>query len=322
MMTTTIMLKARASALPAIAAALALSSTIGLAQEVSPQPPPATTATTPTTTATPATTVDAPPVTTDSSATVAAPDSSTTTTTRRAVTHTTHVAAARPAPAPRRTVATRTTTHAAAPVQTPSAAAPTPAAPAPAASTSHVAPVVDLNAKSAATSTTATAAPTHKTNVTPLVLGAGALALLVIGGGVYALTRRRHEEEEWVDEPAMEHEPVETAEAAAVEPAIHHEEPAMIAPSAFAWGSSEPKPPEQNTGRDADDDRLPGESWIERAYRGPSPGNPSVSLKNRLRRAAFFDKRERDVAAGVAQPVDMDAGLPDGMVEEQEREIA
>ena len=144
----------------------------------------------------------------------------------------------------------------------------------------------------------------------------------MIGGGVYALTRRRHEEEEWVDEPAMEHEPVETAEAAAVEPAIHHEEPAMIAPSAFAWGSSEAKLSEQNTGRDSDDDRLPGESWVERAYRGPSAGNPSVSLKNRLRRAAFFDKRERDVAAGVAEPVDMDAGLPDAMADEQERELA
>jgi hypothetical protein len=47
-----------------------------------------------------------------------------------------------------------------------------------------------------------------------------------------------------------------------------------------------------------------------------------VSLKNRLRRAAFFDKRERDVAAGVAEPVEMDAGLPDAMADEQERQLA
>ena len=50
--------------------------------------------------------------------------------------------------------------------------------------------------------------------------------------------------------------------------------------------------------------------------------NPSVSLKVRLRRAAFFDKRERDVAAGTAEPVEPDAGLPETMVEEQERELA
>jgi hypothetical protein len=47
-----------------------------------------------------------------------------------------------------------------------------------------------------------------------------------------------------------------------------------------------------------------------------------VSLKARLKRAAFFDKRERDVAAGLAEPVDADAGLPEAMTEEQERELA
>ena len=71
-----------------------------------------------------------------------------------------------------------------------------------------------------------------------------------------------------------------------------------------------------------EDDRRPGETWVERAYRGPTADNPSVSLRTRLKRAAFFDKRERDVAAGIAKPVEMDAGLPDAMIEEQERELA
>ena len=94
----------------------------------------------------------------------------------------------------------------------------------------------------------------------------------------------------------------------------------MVAPSAFAWG---PRPDAtEQAERDSDDDRLPGESWVERAYRGPSANNPSVSLKNRLRRAAFFDKRERDVAAGIAHPVDPDAGLPDAMVDQDEHELA
>lgn len=101
---------------------------------------------------------------------------------------------------------------------------------------------------------------------------------------------------------------------------IHEEQPAIVAPeaSAFAWGNSAPAREAEDDGSD----RRPGETWVERAYRGPSPANPSVSLKNRLRRAAFFDKRERDVAAGKAEPVETDAGLPDAMVEEQERELA
>lgn len=58
------------------------------------------------------------------------------------------------------------------------------------------------------------------------------------------------------------------------------------------------------------------ESHVDRAMRGPTPDNPSLSLKTRLKRAAFFDKREREVAAGEAQPVDPDAGLPEAGVEE------
>ena len=113
------------------------------------------------------------------------------------------------------------------------------------------------------------------------------------------------------------------APEAAAEPAheavVHHEQPAVVAPSAFAWGQQQPAAEQRDA--DAEDDRLPGETWVERAYRGPSPGNPSVSLKARLRRAAFFDKRERDVAAGVAEPVDMDAGLPEA-AQDQDRELA
>jgi hypothetical protein len=58
------------------------------------------------------------------------------------------------------------------------------------------------------------------------------------------------------------------------------------------------------------------ESHVDRATRGPTPHNPSLSLKKRLKRAAFFDQRDRQVAAGEAEPVDADAGLPERMVEE------
>jgi hypothetical protein len=58
------------------------------------------------------------------------------------------------------------------------------------------------------------------------------------------------------------------------------------------------------------------ESHVDRAMRGPTPDNPSLSLKTRLKRAAFFDKRDREVAAGKADPVDPEAGLPEAGVEE------
>jgi len=65
-------------------------------------------------------------------------------------------------------------------------------------------------------------------------------------------------------------------------------------------------------------DEAPGsdESHMDRAMRGPTPDNPSLSLKTRLKRAAFFDKREREVAAGEAEPVDAEAGLPEAGVQE------
>jgi hypothetical protein len=60
------------------------------------------------------------------------------------------------------------------------------------------------------------------------------------------------------------------------------------------------------------------ESHVDRARRGPTPDNPSLSLKKRLKRAAFFDQRDREAAAGKAVPVDPDAGLPEQMVEDIE----
>ena len=60
------------------------------------------------------------------------------------------------------------------------------------------------------------------------------------------------------------------------------------------------------------------ESHVDRAMLGPTPDNPSLSLKKRLKRAAFFDQRDREVAAGKAVPVDEDAGLPEQMVEDIE----
>ena len=314
------------SALPAIVAALALSSTPLLAQATQPvttQPAPAVTQ------QAPPPIVDATPVTPDTSAapatdTTVAPETTTTTTTRRT---------ARPArtAAPKATTTstvtrTQVTRHAAAPAApaVPSANTAPNSTAAPAANSgSAVAPVVDLTAKPANQPPPKSRSSTLGDETLPIA--GGALALLALGAAAFAVSRRRRRDEawhgDWEDEAAMEPEMTAAAEAEPRhDPIIHDEQPAIAEPSAFAWGATAPT--QAQADRDSDDDRLPGETWVQRAYRGPSANNPSVSLKARLRRAAFFDKRERDVAAGIAEPVDPDAGLPETMTEEQEREHA
>jgi hypothetical protein len=317
---TTTKLYAPTRALPAIAAALALSSTPVFAQEAQP------TTTAPATTAQP--TPDTPPPATDTTTTAPATDTSTpttTTTTKQTVKRTVRASAAKPAPVAARTVTRTVARRAAVPAAPATAAAtpaPTPTAAAPPAPQTAVAPVVPLNAKPAP----AKAQPSKSIdNNTLEIAGGGLLALLALGGTAAALIgrRRSRREKELADEQVMAYEPFETAAAPEHAPVVHDEEPAAAA-SAFAWGNqAQADDPGHSNDRTADgDDRRPGESWVERAYRGPSANNPSVSLRTRLKRAAFFDKREREAAAGTAEPVDASAGLPDAMVEEQEREMA
>jgi hypothetical protein len=218
------------------------------------------------------------------------------------------------------------TKRATVPVATATAAAtPKPAAPAaaPPAAQPGVAPVVHLSAKPAPAKTAASASqPIDKHTLA--IAGGGLLALLALVGIASVLIgrRRSRREKELADAQVLAYEPFETAAAPEHAAAVHHEEPATA--SAFAWGNqAQTDAPARADERTADgDDRRPGESWVERAYRGPSTNNPSVSLRTRLKRAAFFDKREREAAAGTAEPVDATAGLPDAMIEEQEREMA
>jgi hypothetical protein len=138
------------------------------------------------------------------------------------------------------------------------------------------------------------------------------LALIALGGITTAVgRRRRRREQELADAQTLAFEPFETAAASQPEAAAV-DSPAAAEPSAFAWGNqAQPEPAAEQ------DDRRPGETWVERARRGPTPNNPSVSLRHRLSRAAAFDRREREVAAGQAQPFDASAGLPQAMAEEQ-----
>jgi len=157
-------------------------------------------------------------------------------------------------------------------------------------------------------------------NDTGLELGGAAIAILALGGAAFAVARRRRHENEgqWYGEeaPGEEYaEPVAATEAEPLENPLAKEQPAIIAPAAFAWGNPQRAEPKEVV--DDGSDRRPGESWVERAYRGQSAANPSASLRARLKRAAFFDKREREVAAGKAEPVETGAGLPDVLAEER-----
>lgn len=154
-------------------------------------------------------------------------------------------------------------------------------------------------------------------------IGGGALALLALGGAALAVRsrkRRREEEEAWSYDSVEPEVELTTNEPMTLTNEIgnSHEAATDPQPSAFAWDKERPCDQPVDDGSD----RCPGESWVERAHRGPSPANPSASLKTRLSRAAFFDKRERDVAAGKAEPVDPEAGLPEAMVEDREVETA
>ena len=287
----------RTSALPAIAAALALSSTPVLAQEVQPVP------TDPAPAAQPAPTAptDATPSTTDTS-TAAEPDTATADSATSAHAATAkpvvHRTAAKAMPTVARTAARKVTASKVASAA-PAVAKPAPAAaPATTASTStRPAPIVDLSAKPAATPAVAPKPAHHKRDAT-LPIAGGALAFLAIGGAAAAITRRRHDDEEELvnDEPMASAEP-----PVAIEPVVHEEQPTIVAPAAFAWEGAE-------QARD-------GETYVERAQRGPTPENPSLSLKKRLKRAAALDKRESDVAAGKAEPMDPMAGLPEAMAD-------
>jgi hypothetical protein len=147
-----------------------------------------------------------------------------------------------------------------------------------------------------------------------IMLGGGALALLALGGGTVAFARRRRDEDDEFVEEAATDEPMTEPGPAPRHDLVYDEQPAIVAPSAFAWGNTRPA--------ESTIDRRNNETWVERAYRGPTPDNPSLSLRKRLKRANFFDARERRVATGQAEPIDADAGLPESVVSERELELA
>jgi len=291
-------------AMTAIAAVLALSSTALLAQ-VAPEPAqPVSLAP-----AAPVTQAPAAPATGSASATPIVSEPS-------AVVSDPLASSVEPAATPTR-FSKSTTTHRTASVARPikaarpvSRAAPAPVAALPAAEPAQAvaAAPAPLAAVPAAAPPTAAATPPVQETPTAskaMLPIAGAVGLALLGLIVLAVAMRRRKlrrEEEYAAvyevEPALEGPaPVDPLFAEkpsaplAAEPAATVAEPALSGPCA---------------------DAAPG-SHVEAACEGPTDDNPSLSIKKRLKRAQFFDQREQLAAAGMAVPVEADAGLPDAL---------
>jgi hypothetical protein len=123
------------------------------------------------------------------------------------------------------------------------------------------------------------------------VAGLGALGLLAIGGGAaFAMSRRRRRDDE---EPLM-------AEAAdpmfdpvgMTAPVV----PATVAPMAAREDLDPVRYPQSKLPEGFDISRFGRHT--QAAYRGPTPENPSLSLRKRLKVASFYDGRERMAAEG------------------------
>ncbi len=151
------------------------------------------------------------------------------------------------------------------------------------------------------------------------IAGAAGLGLLaLLGAGAFMRRRKRHEADEYetVDyvEPAFAAAPVRAEPVQARAP--RRLEPELS--SAFNWA-----PPAMTAAPTHNPPKAVGSTkvgrHVEAAYAGPSADNPSLSLKTRIKRAAFFDQRERLVAKGKAVAVAPTAGLPAALAKQAAR---
>ena len=150
------------------------------------------------------------------------------------------------------------------------------------------------------------APPVESANNDVLPIAAGGLGLLALLGAGVALRRRKRRDEEVeyeaFDEPTFEEQraPVAFAEPMR-EPSMTHA-PVMAAPVAAAAASQPLDAPATSVPEGFDLSRFG--AHVQAAYRGPTEDNPSLSLKNRLRRASAMDQmaRNNDEPAQPAAP--------------------
>ena len=123
------------------------------------------------------------------------------------------------------------------------------------------------------------------------VAGAAGLGLLIWGGAA-AMRRRRNRKQQLADQAAKRAFIAHTAET----------HPEALREEVVTVPRHDPVP--AKVGANAPKTELPEGFDLSRfgphvqaAYRGPTPDNPSLSLKHRLRRASFFDQQKRRAAA-------------------------
>ena len=286
----------------AIAAVIALSSTPLFAQ-ADPAPaaaPPVIVAPPPVTSAAPAISVPAAPASGSGLASVAVPDIATDTGSTVADSSVTAAAVAKPvvrakpatssARAETRTESPPPVAEApAAPIASDKAATVTPAVPAP--------PPAAVVAAAPAVQPTVAPAPVAQSgdDVAPIA-GAAGLGLLALIGGAFAFSRRKRADEEVYAAP-------EAGIAAPIEPSP---EP-VFAPVTAAPVIAPAVAPEASVLPNGFDISHHGRH-VQAAYARPTPDNPSLSLRKRLKRASFYDQRERMAAAQTPAPA---ARLPE-----------
>ncbi|MEA1072479.1 hypothetical protein [Sphingomonas sp. LY160] len=305
----------------AIAAVLALTSPPALAQTAE-TPPAAPTPVVETTGETPpVTTTTADPLAPTTSAPVEETAPAETTATTEAP------AAAAPAPVARSNRPARTVSRQAAAAPAPRTAAPVAQeapAPAPVPAEAPMAPPQPLAAASAPAAAAPVANPVAAQDPTindmlPIAGAAGLGALALLGAGLVIRRRRRREDEaheeyevtSWDRDEDVAPQPTAEPAFARSEPVrpIHDPTP-MLSPAMAAAATKLPNGFDiSKFGR-----------HVQAAYRGPTKDNPSLSLKNRLRRASFFDQREREAGFASRAPEPMPAVISAPAVQQRQPE--
>lgn len=222
-----------------------------------------------------------------------------------------------PAPAPVAKATPRATPKVAArPAAAARTAAPAPVAAAPVAAASTEVIPADAAASTLPTETLVPVAaavdpapaPVTETAATndsfPWELAGGAAALLIVGGAGLAFARRRRSREDWA-ESTVEYDTVPVAPAMAA-PAVARREPEPLIPAQPAYTLREEQvftvpaaPAQRSTPAFA---AAPSGSMGRHealALVGPTADNPFLTLKKRLKRARFYDRKERHEYDGL-----------------------
>jgi len=138
----------------------------------------------------------------------------------------------------------------------------------------------------------------------PLAGGAGAVALALMGAGIAIRRRKRHDEEEILEE-----------EAAAADQPLPEPEPRWEPPIVEPVVAATKPVPDTTSELPADFNTAKFGRHVQAAYRGPTPENPSLSLRKRLKIAGELDRRERKVGntAAAREPVAATGKAPQRM---------